>query len=139
MTTQILATRRGTVLIAVLVCMGIATSIFLGSVQTTLRLRREARQELQLEQTKWLTDLGVRRGLARLQDQPDYEGETLTMNPRLEKYSEASIAIEVVRKGRSEPVVTLQVTARLKGKGRYQQPTTQRSVKIMVDSTEDPG
>ena len=128
--------RRGTVLIAVLVCMGFATSILLGAVQTSLRLRREVRQELQLEQTKWLMDLGIRKAIIALQGQPAYDGETLAITPPLAKYANASIEITVNRKDQPDNRVRLWVTAQLTGSGGDGTSSTQRSTEIVVSLSE---
>ena len=125
--------RRGTILIAVLVCMGFATTILLGAVHTSLRLRRDVRQDLQMEQTKWLMDLGVRKAISDLRNQPDYDGETLTIAPPLAKYTDASVEITVDHENQPEDRVRLKVTARLNGAGPKQTSLTQRSIEIIAD------
>ena len=124
--------RQRTVLIAVLVCMGIASTIVLGAVQISLRQRQQTRQELQMEQTKWLLDAGIGTAISRLQAQPAYNGETISVTPALEKYPDASIEITVIRSGQPDDQVSLKVTARLSG-AEKQSPTTQRSKEILVE------
>ena len=125
--------RRGTVLIAVLVCMGFATTILLGAVQTSLRMRREVRQELQMEQTKWLMDLGVRNAIVKLQDQPEYAGESLSFAPPLGKFADASIEISVDRNDQPDDRVRLRVTAQLNSAGGNQTSQTRRSTELLVN------
>lgn len=138
MSRQSTTTRRGTVLIAVLVCMGFATSVLLGVVQTSLRMRREVRQDLQMEQTKWLMDLGVRKAISGLRERPGYDGEILAVPLGLPKYVDASINIKVVREDQPDDRVRLKVTAQLTGSGRTQTSTTQRSTEIVVKIPEQP-
>ena len=71
------AEKRGTVLLVVLVCMVVATSIVLGAVQSSLRHRRQLHQEIQLEQTRWLLDAGISRAISQLDRDPEYDGETI--------------------------------------------------------------
>lgn len=126
--------RRGTVLIAVLVCLGFATSVLLGTVQTTLQLRREIRKELQIEQTKWLMDLGVRKAIANAGQQPGYDGETITVSPAPGRYADASVEISVVRENQTDGEVRLKITAQLSASGHFKSSTTRRSTEIVVDA-----
>ncbi len=126
--------RRGTILIAVLVCMGIATTILLGAVQSSLRQRRQMRQELQMEQTKWLLDASVGRAISRLQKQPGYDGETLLVAPALEKYSTATLEIAVVREDQPDNRIRAQVKARLGGLSE-RTPSMQRSREFVVNTS----
>lgn len=127
-----LRTRRGTVLIAVLVCMGVAITIVLAVVQVSLRQRRQLRQELQMEQTKWLMDAGIGHATARLKAEPGYDGETMSVAPQIEKYSKASIEISVSRNDRLAERVRVKITARL-GDSDEQSQWTRRSKEIVVD------
>ena len=119
-------------MIAVLVGMGFATSILLGVVHTSLRMRRELRQDLQMEQTKWLMDLGVRKAIAGMQERPEYAGETLTVPTGIPKYVDATISITVLRDDQPDDRVGLKVTARLAGSGGIRASTTQRSTEIVI-------
>ena len=129
------AARRGTVLIAVLVCMGIATTIVLGAVQTSLRQRRQVRQELQMVQTRWLMDAGIGRAIARLQAQATYDGETLLVSPALEKYSNATVRITVIRKDQPNDQVRLRITAQLGGSNELV-PAMRRSKEVVVNTSK---
>jgi len=124
--------RRGAVLVAVLVCMGFATIVLLGAVQTSLHQRRQVRQELQMEQTRWLLDAGLSTAIARLQANPGYDGETLTVTPALNKYSQGTIEISLIRDDVPDQRVGLRVTARL-GNADGSLPIMKRSKEIVVD------
>ncbi len=123
--------RRGTVLVAVLVCMGFATVVLLGVVQNSLAQRRQVRRNLQMEQTQWLLDAGLNMGIARIREKPDYDGETLALRPVLEKYSNGSIEITVIRNEAAEQEIRLRVTAQL-GNANESYPDIKRSREIVV-------
>jgi type II secretory pathway component PulK len=129
------STRRGTVLVAVLVCMGFATIVLLGAVQNSLHQRRQLRLELQMEQTRWLLDAGLSTGLARLQAKPDYDGETLTVTPALDNYDNASVEIAVIRDVETKKPVRLRATAQL-GTSNENIPKMKRSQEIVVDNSQ---
>lgn len=85
-------------------------------MQTSIRQHRQVRQELQLEQTRWLLDAGIDRAVAGFLTQPDsYEGETLTITPAFEKYRQATIEISLMENDRQSDRARLRVTARLVG------------------------
>lgn len=128
--------RRGTILIAVLVCLGVATTIVLGAVQTSIRQHRQVRQELQLEQTRWLLDAGIDKAVAGFLAQPDsYEGEILTITPAFEKYPQATIEISLMENDRQTDRVRLRVTARLAGVAAAAS-IMQRSQDVVLDTTK---
>ena len=130
--------RRGAILIAVLVCLAIATTIVLGAVQSSIRQHRQVRQELQLEQTRWLLDAGVGRAMAGFQAQPDsYAGESLTITPALKKFTRATIDISVIKQDPQPERVRLRVTARLGGAAATA-PVMQRSQEVVLDTTSSP-
>ena len=125
--------RRGTVLIAVLVCMGFATVVLLGAVQTSLHQRRHMRQEMQMEQTRWLLDAGLSMGVARLIEKPEYVGETLALTPEFGKYTNAEVEITVIRDDESDSQFRLLVTAQL-GSMDESDPVMKRSKEIVVEN-----
>ena len=125
-------TRKGTVIIAVLVCMTVAVSILLGAMHSSLTLRRQSRLELQMEQTRQLLDAGVRRALKRLKEKPAYVGETVPLSSVLASYPEAEVKIEVVRGESSPGKVEIRVAAQLHRTGELT-PTTKRSKKLIVN------
>ena len=129
--------RRGTILIAVLVCLGIATTIVLGAVQSSMRQHRQVRRELQVEQTRWLLDAGIERAVTGVLAQKEsYPGETLTIAPALKKYAEATIEISLLQFDARSEKASLRVTARLSGTGSLA-PTTQRSREFVIDTSGD--
>ncbi len=102
--------RVGAVLVCVLVCMGIATTIGLVAVRSSLQVRRQLRQELQLEQTRWLLDAGIARGLQQLNRRPDYQGETWEVSPALPTDMHATIEIKVLTEPTAGPATDGQPT-----------------------------
>ena len=129
--------RRGAILIAVLVCLGIATTIVLGAVQTGMRQHRQVRRELQVEQTRWLLDAGIERAVTTFLAQPEsYQGETLTIMPALRKYPEATIEISRIQFDRQPDQAAFRVTARLVGAGSLA-PTTKRSREFVIETSAD--
>lgn len=104
--------RSGAILVCVLVCMGIATTIGLVAVRSSLQARRQMRQEVQLEQTRWLLDAGLARGLQQLRQSPAYQGETWNVAPALQSYPDAVVNIEVLADSSApDGPARLQVTA----------------------------
>ncbi len=124
-------TRRGAVLIAVLVCMGVAVTIVLGVVQASLRERRQLRQELQMEQTKWLMDAGLGHAIAQLNAQPDYAGETMMVAPEIAKFAIAKLEVSVNRIDIPTNQIRVTVTSQL-GDRDEQTALTRRSKTIVV-------
>ena len=124
--------RTGAAMVCVLVCLGIATTIMLVSVRSTLQVRRQMRQELQLEQTRWLVEAGMTRATALLQEQPTYQGETWRVDSAFESYSQAVVEIAVVRHSDNPDQAQLKVTARVRGPDPTDHPT-QRSGTMLVD------
>jgi hypothetical protein len=68
--------RRGTVLIAALVCMLVMMTILGGMLLGSLRASRQLHPERDLRQTELLLAAGIQRAANRLATQPDYRGET---------------------------------------------------------------
>lgn len=126
--------RRGSILIAVLACTAIATTILLGAVQSSLRHRQQLRQDLQLEQTRWLLDAGVGHAIASLNSQPAYDGETIRVDPAFEQYPNANVQISVIRKNQPANLVRVRVTAQLSRSGELA-PSTRRSMEFRVNTS----
>ncbi|WP_068134309.1 hypothetical protein [Roseimaritima ulvae] len=76
--------------------MGIVTTIALVAVRSSLQVRRQMRQEVQLEQTRWLLDAGLARGTQQLREAADYQGETWQVTPALAGYPQATVKIEII-------------------------------------------
>ncbi len=121
--------RNGSVLIAVLVCMAIATTILLGIVQSSLRLQRQMRHEMQMEQTRWILDAGISQASKQLNSEPDYRGGMLRIEPGLSHFSEPSIEVVILPSQTKVGKIQARITARLQGLGKYA-PVTQRSKTI---------
>jgi type II secretory pathway component PulK len=82
--------RRGIALIAVLACSAVAVSLVLLSVEVSLRQRRQLRNELQLEQTRWVLDAAIRKSIANdAQQTADSE-----VKPKLERFDKVSFSID---------------------------------------------
>ena len=67
--------RSGAILICVLACMVIATSLSALSLQACLRFRQEARLPFLRQQSEWLLQAGVERARKKLRKDPKYIGE----------------------------------------------------------------
>jgi hypothetical protein len=73
---QKMQTRRGMVLVLVLVCLAVAASLIVVAVRRALVADRSAQAGQQNLQAAWLADSGVERASARLTADPGYTGET---------------------------------------------------------------
>ncbi len=65
--------RVGTILIVVLVCLVVVTSILFGAITVSIRHRQQLRNELQLEQTYWLLDAGIGLAIDKFKQSPNFE------------------------------------------------------------------
>jgi hypothetical protein len=72
--------RAGIVMICVVVCMAIATSLLGGMLKSTLMSRQQLRSEQHLRQSNWLVEAGAQRAAFRLSRDPDYAGETWSLS-----------------------------------------------------------
>jgi hypothetical protein len=68
--------RRGTVLVAALVCLLVVMGILGAMLQGTLRAHRQLHRERDLRQTELLLQAASDRARYRLSNEPDYRGET---------------------------------------------------------------
>ena len=127
--------RGGAVLLCVLACLGVATAIVMVSIRSSLRARRQMRQELQLEQTRWLLDAGVAYAKSRLRTDPDYEGELWQVDPGFGSYAEATLEIAISSDDVPANQLRLQVAAKLKTDEPLSKPTV-RSSTLLVERTE---
>ncbi len=125
--------RRGSMLIAVLVCLGVATTIILASVKMSILHRQQLRQDLQMEQTKWLLDASVRAGIAKAKQQADYQGETIEFTTPLSTslgYPNATVELSAEPDDQQENI-RLRVTASLENEVSFK--STKRSATILID------
>jgi hypothetical protein len=105
--------RSGTVFIAVLACLVIATTLVTSTVRTALQARRAVRTQLYLEQTQLLLSAGVQRAAHKLQSSLDYQGEVWNLPASVlpgNYPAEVEITLSPDREGLSRMV---SVTARL--------------------------
>lgn len=72
--------RKGTVLIAVLVCMSVVMALLLGTLRMTISMRRQAQKERLVEQARCMVDAGIRYSKTRLAKDPDYNGDSIELN-----------------------------------------------------------
>ena len=70
------APRRAIVLVAALVCVGVALAVTTELLRHTLQTRTALRKELLVRQTDSLAEAGLVRAARRLADDPAYAGET---------------------------------------------------------------
>lgn len=92
--------RQGAVLVCVIACLVVASTLVGLAVQASLRGRREARLQLQLRQTELLCEAGVMRAVKRLQTSTaGYAGERWTPELHLENYHDAVVEIQIANAG----------------------------------------
>jgi hypothetical protein len=115
--------RRGTVLIAVLVCMGFTLSILLGCVHMSLSMRRGLRQDKQMDQTHWLLEAGARKGLQSARFNENYQGESVTLDQPLANLDRA---VDLEKDKR------LKVTATIQKNSSNPETITMRSITLRL-------
>lgn len=108
--------RDGSVLVCVLVCLGIASIVTLGTLKTSLTHRRELQRHWQMEQTQWVLEAGWRRALkARLADD-QYTGEVWELAGVLQSDLDASVQITIKPQAVSQDNIELLVAVTLQTK-----------------------
>lgn len=106
--------RSGGILVIALVSLSVATVIMLSILGSSSRSRIQLRNELRIEQARWLLDGGLSHALASVEKQADYKGETITVDPQLDGKSKATVKISVDRAEGSKEIsiyVTAKITA----------------------------
>jgi hypothetical protein len=107
---------NGSVLVCVLVCLGIASVVSLGTLRSSLTHRRELQRHWQMEQTQWVLEAGWRRAMkARLADD-QYTGEVWELSSVLQSDLDAYVEIIIKPKESSQDAVELLVTVTLRTK-----------------------
>lgn len=101
-------TRRGVVIICVLACLIVASSLAVTAIQAALRSRREAKTIQRVAQAEFLLDAGVALALEQLRNDEEYPGETWRVDSEELKGREGLVQIEVDAKSRK-----VRVTAKL--------------------------
>jgi len=105
--------RPASVLVAVLVCLAIATTLVTSSVRTALNARRAMRTQHQLRQTELLLAAGIERASRQLQAATDYTGETWELPSLVMPNSDsAQVKIEITSTTENSSR-SISVTARL--------------------------
>ncbi|HUT93389.1 MAG TPA: hypothetical protein VMY37_28255 [Thermoguttaceae bacterium] len=72
--------RRGAVLLVAIVCIAVASVIFLSILRLSVAERTRVEVEAWQVQAAWLAESALERAAARLADDPDYEGETWSLS-----------------------------------------------------------
>lgn len=104
--------RRGTVLVCVLACLGIVTAVVATATQFALRGRAEMRVQRQRIQVDYLCEAGILRAKKQLEGSADYVGEQWCPNMPESIVDRASIDIRV-QKGSDMSTYVVDITARL--------------------------
>jgi Tfp pilus assembly protein PilV len=76
MRTKTRCRRHGVVLLIVLVCLAVAMALVVGWAKIAVLQSRQARGAEDRLQAVWLAESAIERAMARLQIDPDYQGET---------------------------------------------------------------
>ena len=90
-----LRSRRGTVLVGVLACLSVVIAMVMVTVQSSLRGRKQVRQQRQLVQTELLCEAGVKRAIQQWTKSPNYVGEQWTPRLRGTPFESAVVSISV--------------------------------------------
>ena len=106
--------RSAIIMVTVLVCMLVASSIALGLLHSAMRERRQMGRELQMVQTRWLLDGGLRHARIQLAGSTKYTGETIRFPVRVGRDEiDGQIEIAVSKDGQRPGVLVAQITARI--------------------------
>jgi Tfp pilus assembly protein PilV len=103
--------RTGFSLPAVMVCLITVAVIVIGALTQSLKLHRQSRHEIMLEQTRWVLDAGISRAVSALQADRDYTGEKLDLKVPVKEYK-PSLKISVIHSEPNQPA-TVDVVATL--------------------------
>ena len=71
--------RKGAVLLMAVVCLAVASIIFMAILRSSVAARQSVDTEAWHQQAVWLAHSGLERAAARLAVNPDYLGETWTV------------------------------------------------------------
>lgn len=96
--------RRGSVLVAALVCLLVVMTMLGSMLQGALRARRQLHAERDLRQTELLLQAGVDRAAFRFAGETDYRGETWDLLAEsIVGGGEGRVTIEASRNSEEEP------------------------------------
>lgn len=82
--------QRGSILVCVVACLGIASALVLAMTQSALRAHKEVRTDRALRQTELLLEAGVQRIAQQLARDPEYTGETWILAPETIRGAESA-------------------------------------------------
>lgn len=99
--------RRGGVIVISMVCLMLASFLVVHLAKLTFANRAQQRKELQIEQAAWLAEAGVSRAAFQLRTDPNYTGETWTLDANeLGGFDSGQVTITVSTEDRSQVTVT---------------------------------
>ena len=117
--------RSGTILIVVLVCLAVVSTILFGAVKASLRNRGQIRTEVQMEQTYWLLDAGIDVAIAKFGQDSEFSEHEFTTDSTLKNFK-GRVDIKVIE--RNDQTVRIRVTAKLQGSQEHSQVTRRSRV-----------
>ena len=133
MTTRSNRPRRGTVLIAALVCKVVVIGLLGSLFQGSLRARRQLHAERDRRQTELILQAGVARAALQLRLDADYRGETWTLPAEaIAGTSAAQVTINTARDADNQPW-SVHVVAEYADGGEH---SIRRSCTILVPTKE---
>ena len=104
---------RGTLVICVLVCLLVASTMVTATTHSALRSRRSVRLEHQMRQTELLLDAGVLRAARQLHASDDYRGETWRPANAITRFDNALVDIRVTKSDDDPSIRSVEVVASL--------------------------
>ena len=104
------SSRRGSILVAALVCLAIVTLIMLSVFKTSLSQRHQIRLEEQQVQAELIAESGLERAVARLQKDDGYTGEDWTIDA--EQLDARNAALAKIKVTNSNNQVSIAVTVK---------------------------
>ena len=105
--------RRGALVVCVLVCLLVASAIVTATTRMALRSRRDVRTEHQMRQTLLMLDAGILRAARRVQASPDYQGESWRPTAAITSFEGAKVEIRVTVDEQQDDTRRVEVTASL--------------------------
>lgn len=115
--------RQGTVLVAVIVCLGLIGVLIFSALQTSLKQRRQLNRELQMEQTRWLAEAGILHATKLAKSAEELPEKPTTLRPKLDGAEACEISI-VFSNIKDKTIAT--VTARVGIEDRPELQTTKQ-------------
>lgn len=104
--------RRGVVLVAVLICLLCVTALMAGMTRSVLRLQRQVKTERSARQVELLLEAGWQRALHELGGDSGYAGETWRPRPGVPAQDAPSAEVTIiVERSAERPDSIVQVTA----------------------------